>query len=61
MNKMEIFYICKYFSSKQIEHKINSTNLEILHFLGSIIKELPREIGNPSYLELLDFTRCFDL
>lgn len=35
--------------------------LEILHLLGSKIKELPREIGNPGYLELLDFTRCFDL
>ena len=29
--------------------------------LGSKIKERPGEIGNPSYLELLDFTRCFDI
>ena len=35
--------------------------LEILSFLGSKIKELSREIGNLSYLKLLDLTRCFDL
>ena len=35
--------------------------LEILCFLGSKIKELPREIRNLSYLELLDLTRCLEI
>ncbi|KAK7830149.1 disease resistance protein rps5 [Quercus suber] len=37
------------------------TKLEILSFFASEIMELPGEIGNPSYLKLLDLTRCYDL
>uniref|UniRef100_A0A2N9J6N9 AAA+ ATPase domain-containing protein n=1 Tax=Fagus sylvatica TaxID=28930 RepID=A0A2N9J6N9_FAGSY len=36
-------------------------NLEILSFLGSKIKELPREIGNLGHLKLLDLSKCFTL
>uniref|UniRef100_A0A7N2M1I3 NB-ARC domain-containing protein n=1 Tax=Quercus lobata TaxID=97700 RepID=A0A7N2M1I3_QUELO len=32
--------------------------LEMLSFLGSEIKELPREIGNLSHLNLLDLSKC---
>uniref|UniRef100_A0A2N9GNC9 Uncharacterized protein n=1 Tax=Fagus sylvatica TaxID=28930 RepID=A0A2N9GNC9_FAGSY len=36
-------------------------NLEILSFLGSKIKELPREIGNLGHLKLLDLSECSTL
>uniref|UniRef100_A0A2N9GN18 NB-ARC domain-containing protein n=1 Tax=Fagus sylvatica TaxID=28930 RepID=A0A2N9GN18_FAGSY len=36
-------------------------NLEILSFLGSEIKELPREIGNLGHLKLLDLSECTTL
>ncbi|XP_050255645.1 disease resistance protein RPS2-like isoform X2 [Quercus robur] len=32
--------------------------LEILSFLGSYIKELPREMGNLSHLKVLDLSKC---
>lgn len=35
--------------------------VEILPFLGSKMTELPREIRNLSYLELLNLTRCSNL
>ncbi|XP_030926900.1 probable disease resistance protein At4g27220 [Quercus lobata] len=35
--------------------------LEILSFIGSKIKELPREMRNLSYLKLLELTECRDL
>ena len=36
-------------------------NLELLSFLGSQIKELPREIGNLGHLKLLDLSECSTL
>ncbi|XP_050245319.1 putative disease resistance protein RGA4 isoform X2 [Quercus robur] len=35
--------------------------LEIISFIGSKIKELPREMRNLSYLKLLELTECRDL